>query len=572
MAVTYYGILFVLSLLLTTIYIFIWHKHLDVTFAMVYAIISIACMGYLMYSTSESLGAAVLAQKIVYIGACFLQYFVMLSVFHLCKINVKKWIVVTLFICCLVLYASVLTIGYKPYFYKSISFEFVDGLPYLNREYGFMHIFSVIFICAFCIVGIATILNSYFKKKQVAGRILVLLFLPDMISVLSYFIGHEITKSIDFIPIGYVFAEFIYLCIAHRISLYDIDDTVVDSVVQDSDNGFISFDFRYRYLGSNETAKRIFPVLKDLPIDTVVDKKDRIDKRLLHWIKSFAESENNNVFLYTLKTHGKDGDDERIYNVNVGYLYSGNRRRGYVVTLADDTQNRKYIDLLDNYNEELIKQVDEKTKNLVEMHDNLIMSMATMVESRDNSTGGHIRRTSVVVRILIDEISRAGDMQLSKEFCKNIIKAAPMHDLGKIAVDDAVLRKPGRFTDEEYEKMKHHAAEGARVIHEILKNTDDEAFRMLAENVAHYHHERWDGSGYPKGLRGDEIPLEARIMAIADVYDALVSKRVYKDSMSFEQADAIIMEGMGTQFDAALKKYYVSARPRLEEYYAGIEC
>ena len=132
-----------------------------------------------------------------------------------------------------------------------------------------------------------------------------------------------------------------------------------------------------------------------------------------------------------------------------------------------------------------------------------------------------------------------------------MIKAAPMHDLGKIAVDDAILRKPGRFTPEEFEKMKAHAAEGARIVHEILKGTDDEDFQRIAENVAHYHHERWDGSGYPDGLKGEEIPLEARIMAIADVYDALVSKRVYKESMSFEKADAIIMEGMGTQFDKA---------------------
>ena len=101
--------------------------------------------------------------------------------------------------------------------------------------------------------------------------------------------------------------------------------------------------------------------------------------------------------------------------------------------------------------------------------------------------------------------------------------------------------------------------------------TDDDSFHLLAENVAHYHHERWDGSGYPDGLKGEEIPLEARIMAIADVYDALVSKRVYKDSMSFEQADSIILSGMGTQFDPGLKEYYISARPKLEAYYSSIE-
>ena len=172
------------------------------------------------------------------------------------------------------------------------------------------------------------------------------------------------------------------------------------------------------------------------------------------------------------------------------------------------------------------------------------------------------------VRLLIKAIRDSGSLQLSDSFCEKIVKAAPMHDLGKIAVDDVILRKPGRFTPEEFGKMRVHAAEGARVIHEILKDTDDEEFRRIAENVAHYHHERMDGSGYPDGLKGDEIPLEARIMSIADVYDALVSKRVYKDSYSFERADQIILEGMGTQFDPGLKKYYEAARPDLEAYYS----
>ena len=205
------------------------------------------------------------------------------------------------------------------------------------------------------------------------------------------------------------------------------------------------------------------------------------------------------------------------------------------------------------------------------MHDQLILGMATMVESRDNSTGGHIRRTSEGVRILIDEMNKNPDCPLKEDFCKKLIKAAPMHDLGKISVDDAVLRKPDRFTPEEYEIMKTHAPEGARIVHEILKNTDDPEFQVIAENVAHYHHERWDGKGYPDGLRGEKIPLEARIMAVADVYDALVSKRVYKEKMSFEKADSIILEGMGSQFDPNLESVYRQARPRLEAYYRSVD-
>ena len=567
MAEIYYGVLFILSLILSTIYIFIWHKHLDITFTMVYTIITVTCLGYVMYAASRSLGEAVLAQKIVYIGGCFLQYFIMLSVFNLCEIKIRKWIVGLLFICCVILYGSVLSIGYRPLFYKDLSFEIVDGTSVLHRSYGPMHFFSYAMICMFCFVSIAAIFYSYFRKKQVSKMILLLLFLPVIISVLSYFVGHKITKSIDIIPVGFVFAEGIYLFIAHRVSLYDVNDTVIDSMIQRNTDGFISFDFKHRYLGSNDAAKKIFPDLSGIAIDTVIDDKEAIGKKFLHWMNSFEENEKNNKFMHVVK--GGE-EDEKIYNVTLAYLYGGQSKRGYVITLVDDTQNRKYIELLDNYNEDLMRQVDEKTKSLVEMHDNLILSLATMVESRDNSTGGHIKRTSVGVRILIEEIKKAGEMQLSDKFCSDIIKAAPMHDLGKIAVDDAILRKPGKFTDKEYEKMKKHAAEGARVIHEILKNTDDEEFKLLAENVAHYHHERWDGSGYPKGLKGEEIPLEARIMAIADVYDALVSKRVYKESMSFEQADAIIMEGMGSQFDASLKKYYISARPRLEEYYHGV--
>lgn len=230
---------------------------------------------------------------------------------------------------------------------------------------------------------------------------------------------------------------------------------------------------------------------------------------------------------------------------------------------------KKLADMQLNYNAELQRDVDAKTEQIVVMQDQLVLGMATMVEKRDNSTGDHIRRTSMAVRFLADAIRENNALGLSDEFLKKIVKAAPMHDLGKIAVDDAILCKPGRYTAEEYTAMKIHAAEGAKILHDILKDIDDQEFCRIAENVAHYHHEHVDGSGYPDGLKGDEIPIEARIMAIADVYDALVSKRVYKEKYSFKMADRIIIEGMGSQFDQRLRMYYEAARPRLEEYYAN---
>ena len=206
-------------------------------------------------------------------------------------------------------------------------------------------------------------------------------------------------------------------------------------------------------------------------------------------------------------------------------------------------------------------------KREVDMQNKLVFGMATMVEGRDNSTGGHIKRTSKIVELLVNEMIKDTTLGINHRFYTNVIKAAPMHDLGKIAVDDVVLRKPGKFTPEEYAIMKTHSAEGARIVKDILTGGEDEYFEEIAVNVAHYHHEKWNGMGYPCGLKGEEIPLEARIMAIADVYDALVSKRVYKDEFSFEEANKIILESMGSHFDPNLEKYYTSARSKIEEFY-----
>ena len=546
-----------------------WHKHFDVTLTMVFTLVSISCLGYVMYSHSETLGEAVLANKIIYLGGSFLQYFIMLSILNICEIKLNKWIKKILFVYCIIMYASVLTIGYKSLFYTNISFSIIDGTPVLSRDYGFMHSIFYGIIIIFFIISLIAIVYSYFKKKQVPRSIIYMLFFPDLVSLLSYFVGKSLTKLYDFIPAAFVFAEIMYLLISYRLCIYDIDDTVVESLVQNGDTGFIAFDNKTRYVGSNETAKKILPVLDELHVDERINNAKATD--ILNWLTTFITNENQNEFIYEVQKNSSDTENDKIYIINISSLYDGSKKRGYVIMITDDTQNRKYIQLLDHYNEDLQNEVNEKTHHIIEMHDNLIMSLAAMVESRDNSTGGHIKRTSVGVKILIDEIQKSNKLRLSVEFCKNIIKAAPMHDLGKIAVDDAVLRKPGRFTPEEFEKMKNHSAEGARVIHEILKKTDDESFKIIAENVAHYHHERWDGSGYPEGLKEQEIPFEARIMAIADVYDALVSKRVYKDSMSFEKADEIIISGMGSQFDPELKPYYINARTRLEEYYSSID-
>jgi putative two-component system response regulator len=522
-----------------------------------------------MYSISTNMEEALSSQKIVYLGGSFLQLFLLFSITELCQIRMKRWIRVLLFGICTAAFSGALTIGHGDQFYHNLSFEIVEGESVLTREYGWMHTAYYLVVIAFFLSGAVAVLYSWRRKSQVPRTIIILVTVPYVFVLLTYFAGKQFYGRADLMPVGYLFAQIVYLIISARMNLYDVADTAIDSMVHERSIGYLSLDFKYRYLGSNETAEKLMPELRTLVVDKVIGDS-KAGKKIRHYVDSFRANPDHNSFTYTLHGQGKQGEDDRIYNVNVNGLYEGNRQRGYIVTFTDDTANRKYIQLLDTYNEKLKDEVERQTGHIIEMHDNLIMSLAMMVESRDNSTGGHIKRTSEGVRILVEEMKKEGTHQLTEEFCMDVIKAAPMHDLGKIAVDDAVLRKPGRFTDEEYEKMKQHAAEGARVIHEILLHTDDASFKVVAENVAHYHHERWDGKGYPMGLRGEQIPLEARIMAVADVYDALVSKRVYKEAFDFEKADRIIMEGMGTQFDPGLKQVYSNARDRLENYYAQI--
>ena len=223
-----------------------------------------------------------------------------------------------------------------------------------------------------------------------------------------------------------------------------------------------------------------------------------------------------------------------------------------------------------------INESQRKNEAISTFQSGMINVMADLVESRDQSTGEHIKNTSKYVEIICDELIKEGKFPdvLDEEFKKNIVSSAPMHDIGKIKVSDAILNKPGRFTDEEYEIMKSHSAEGAKIIASVKKTVEHQELKENylgeAENMAHYHHEKWNGEGYPCGLKGEEIPLSARIMAVADVFDALVAVRVYKPAMPFEKAMGIIKKDAGTHFDPVIAQAFLNAEDQIRAVTAKI--
>jgi len=200
------------------------------------------------------------------------------------------------------------------------------------------------------------------------------------------------------------------------------------------------------------------------------------------------------------------------------------------------------------------------------LQNSIVAVLADMVETRDKGTGGHIERTSVYIDILIKEMKERGVYaeEISGWDVEKIVSSARMHDLGKISITDTIINKPGKLTDEEYEAMKNHAREGERIIDEIISRTGEADFLLNAKLFAGTHHERWDGKGYPRGLKGLEIPLQGRIMAIVDVYDALVSERSYKRAFSDEEAINIIMQNSGTHFDPKIAALFYEVRDHIK--------
>ena len=210
--------------------------------------------------------------------------------------------------------------------------------------------------------------------------------------------------------------------------------------------------------------------------------------------------------------------------------------------------------------------IKKRTQHIERLQTSIVSVLADMVESRDEVTGGHVERTTRYVNILL---RRAMSMDLYADEMRSwdfeqVVSSAKLHDIGKITISDLILNKPGKLSPEEFEIMKTHAIEGEKIIDKIIEQTGEDTFLRHAKLFAGYHHERWDGLGYPYGLKAEEIPLQGRIMAVADVYDALTSVRPYKKAFSHEHSTEIIMENAGKQFDPNLAKVFFEVKDKFE--------
>ena len=226
---------------------------------------------------------------------------------------------------------------------------------------------------------------------------------------------------------------------------------------------------------------------------------------------------------------------------------------------------KRASDLLAEHNRFLREEVEHQTREVQKVQDVTILMMASLAETRDNETGMHLRRTQNYMKILAEHLHHHSPYasQLNKEVIELLYKSTPLHDIGKVGIPDHILLKPGNLTPEEFRVMQKHSELGAHIISEAEDLLDTpSSFLRYAREIAYYHHENWDGSGYPSSLKGEAIPLSARLMAVADVYDALISKRCYKVAFAHMQACAFIESQVGRKFDPVIVEAFLQVADR----------
>ena len=241
-------------------------------------------------------------------------------------------------------------------------------------------------------------------------------------------------------------------------------------------------------------------------------------------------------------------------------------------TIQDVTELKKFEDELERYSQHLEQMVEEKVQEISESQMATIYALIKLSESRDDDTGAHIERTASFCRLLAQKLQSRPEYaaEVTDAFIETIYKAAPLHDIGKVGIPDGILLKPGKLTPDEWSIMKTHVQIGYETLSQVSEQYKQNEFLKMGIDIALYHHEKWDGSGYLQGLQGEAIPLAARIMALSDVYDALRSKRVYKDAFSHAESIEIIRSSQGSHFDPLLVDTFLQNQKEFESLYESI--
>jgi len=336
----------------------------------------------------------------------------------------------------------------------------------------------------------------------------------------------------------------------HRSTILVVDDTLDNLTLM---SGLLKDLYRVKVANSGEKALKYLEnnTMPDLILlDIMMPNLSGYD--VIKELKSNQKTKDIPVIFLTAMSSIED-EKKGLEMGAVDYITKPISSSIVMARVKVHIQNKAAADFLKDKNHYLESEIQKRTREISAIQDVTILAMASLAETRDSETGNHIRRTQFYVAALAQKLKNHPRFAhfLSETMINTLFKSAPLHDIGKVGIPDHILLKAGKFTPEEFEIMKTHTTLGRNAIAHAEKQLGMEVeFLQIAKEMAYFHQEKWDGSGYPTGISGNDIPISARLMAVADVYDALISRRIYKEGMSHEKAVSIIVAGKNRHFDA----------------------
>ena len=359
----------------------------------------------------------------------------------------------------------------------------------------------------------------------------------------------------------------------YRPTVLVVDDTTENLTIL---SGILSNEYRVLVAKTGRRAIELAthdPIPDIILLDVMMPEMDGYD--VIRELKS--DSSTSRIPVVFVTARGETEDETKGLELGaVDYLIKPVNPGITLARVRTHLENKKATDILTSQNVYLDRMVKERTAEILRTQYVAILAMSVLAETRDNETGNHIKRTEEYVRILAEElvIIKGTPNLVTPEQIDLMVRSAVLHDIGKVGIPDKILTKPARLTEEEYEIMKTHTTIGYEALVAAEASGDTTPFLDYAKQISLAHHEKWDGSGYPTGISGEEIPIPARIMALADVYDALISERYYKEPFTHTRARGIIMEGKGSHFDPDIVQAFLNREKEFQDVairFAGSE-
>ncbi len=508
-------------------------------------------VGYTLEMEAKTQELAMQSVKMTYIGKPFVVFTMYVFVMEYCGVSIKKSRRNFFYAICVAIAGLVYTNEYHHLFYSSVSYT-NDGLfPHLVLKHGiFYNLYSIILLYYF--VGMVYVCvrkyrqnDSEIIRKQVSVLMVMVLFSCGCLVLFLF----NLTNGYDTTALAYIVAVFLFERLMRKYKLFDTLTLAKEEAVEHMTNGLIVVNVYGDMVYSNDEADRVLLYIR---------------KHGNKGIEYLEELANNSKYMFVDECSQEDGnkhaDSEKcVYELTMHEIFRNENSYGKILLITEITDSYYYTERLQN-------ELKKKTREVISIQRDIIGSFASMIEARDGITGLHIKNTANLVKVLVNVMKNNPKYSgiITDEYAQMTAAAAHLHDIGKIAIPDRILQKEGKLTDEEFAIMKTHPVEGAKILENTIKGLESDTYYQIAHDMVLYHHEKYDGSGYPTGISGENIPLTARIMAVADVYDALRSKRHYKDGFSKEKSMAIMEESKGTHFDADIVTIFLEHIDEME--------